>query len=686
MSEKKDKTITPTAKAKPYKGTKDSSTKEKSKDKPNIPNTKNAGSSAKAKPREPSGSNSNITPAPPASAGKPADHNTDTASVAVITPNASDDTNAQRLTQTNPNIADTASNISLTSTGSKRKSINLDNTTPYKIPKKIIGNVTLPDPSSSDASDWVFKALQTVIPKSIFQSLTDPRAHANSEPNAGNFTGPNLRAPNASHPDPNPYDIDMDNNTNTSPNTSRGIMERREHDRDRPSRSRQRSDEYANSRSWAVRGGERSPSPRGERDREAEISVMGDYDPDFGYHESRHPSNRSQRWREGSTSSRPDSLISQAISIKSSEADRSFAAHSEYSHTPQFTHSHESETTQHNLPGPQPPGPHPDAAEVLIKYCPQLAASEQPTESGKSIFRLNSSLGDTSKGNNSRAIKMDTPYKECYHKLDKQRSQMKISNREVNQNFRIEADDYEKYFTSPSVPDVAFRVGDSYAKNQNTTGGNHLRSRAFRSTEWQLSGIDASARASMRLAMYQGYLATALNESQTLGVSDADKSKISDLMSKVADLQYEQATRTALLCTRVRRENVVEGLKLEKGTAKALLKVPAEGKDLFNGKFQDVLDENITANMTADKTTYKLSKFQPRSKPSYNRSQAPHFRRDKGPSFSREPSSSPRTRHSGSRRAPQAQGSKPWRGNRRHSQGHTQHKESKDPRDTGPHF
>ena len=76
-------------------------------------------------------------------------------------------------------------------------------------------------------------------------------------------------------------------------------------------------------------------------------------------------------------------------------------------------------------------------------------------------------------------------------------------------------------------------------------------------------------------------------------------------MSKVADLQYEQATRTALLCTRVRREHVVEGLKLEKGTAKTLLKVPAEGKDLFNGKFQSVLDENITANTTADKTTYK---------------------------------------------------------------------------------
>ena len=245
MSEKKDKTITPTAKAKPHKGIKDSSTKEKLKDKSNISNTKNAGSSAKAKPREPSGSNSNTTPAPPASAGKPADHNTDTASV--ITPNASDDTDAQRHTQTNPNIADTASNISLTSTGSKRKSINPDNTTPYKIPKKVIGNVTLPDPSSSDASDWVFKALQTVIPKSIFQSLTDPRAHANSEPNAGNFTGPNLRAPNASHPDPNPYDIDVDNNTNTSPN-SQGIKERREHDRDRPSRSRQRSDKYAHSR------------------------------------------------------------------------------------------------------------------------------------------------------------------------------------------------------------------------------------------------------------------------------------------------------------------------------------------------------------------------------------------------------------------------------------------------------
>ena len=116
-----------------------------------------------------------------------------------------------------------------------------------------------------------------------------------------------------------------------------------------------------------------------------------------------------------------------------------------------------------------------------------------------------------------------------------------------------------------------------------------------------------------------------------LGICDTDKANISDLASKVADPKYEQATRTALLCTRMHREHVVEGLKLEKGTEKTLLKVPAEGKDLFNGKFQSILDENITANTTADKTSYKLSKFQSKSKHTYGRGQAPPFRRDTGP-------------------------------------------------------
>ena len=167
---------------------------------------------------------------------------------------------------------------------------------------------------------------------------------------------------------------------------------------------------------------------------------------------------------------------------------------------------------------------------------------------------------------------------------------------------------------------------------------NFLRSKNFRSSEWQLSAIDASARASMRLAMYQGYLATALHESHTLGVSEIDKPKISHLMSQVADLQYEQAT-----CMRVCRENVIDGLRLEKGTAKTLMRVPAEGKDLFNGKFQTILDENITANTTADKTTYKLSKFQAKPKPTFSRSQTSNYQRTKEQGYTRySPNSKPR--------------------------------------------
>ena len=175
-------------------------------------------------------------------------------------------------------------------------------------------------------------------------------------------------------------------------------------------------------------------------------------------------------------------------------------------------------TTHDREPAAPLPTDNETAAGLLIKYCPQLAAEGQAQDTEKSIFRLKSSLGET-KDNKSAAIKMDAPYKDCYRKLDKQRSQMKALSREVSQNVRIETEDYEKYFSSPSVPDVAFRVGDSHAKNQHS-GWNFLRSKNVRSSEWQLSAIDAAARASTRLAMYQGYLATALHESHTLGVSE----------------------------------------------------------------------------------------------------------------------------------------------------------------------
>ena len=117
----------------------------------------------------------------------------------------------------------------------------------------------------------------------------------------------------------------------------------------------------------------------------------------------------------------------------------------------------------------------------------------------------------------------------------------------------------------------------------------------------------------MRLAAYQSYLITAQREADLLAIDNEDQKKISDLLLRISDLQFEQAARTALLCTKYRRAHVVEQLKLEKEAESILGKLPLSGSDLFAGKFQQVLEDTIAASCTADKTAYKLSKPTSRS-------------------------------------------------------------------------
>ena len=175
--------------------------------------------------------------------------------------------------------------------------------------------------------------------------------------------------------------------------------------------------------------------------------------------------------------------------------------------------------------------------------------------------------------------------------------------------FRFDNKDFNTVFSTPLVPEAAFRVGDARARKLNFNG---MRSRAFRKSDSQISLIDRTARTSMRLAAYQSYLITAQRETDRLAIEEEDQKRISDLLLRISDLQFEQATRTALLCTKHRRARVMEQLKLEKEAETILGKLPYSGSDLFAGKFQQVLEDTIAASSTADKTAYKLSKS-PRS-------------------------------------------------------------------------
>ena len=414
---------------------------------------------------------------------------------------------------------------------------------------------TLPDPAQ--AGDWIIKALQAIMP-------------------------PPSTQPPSTHPDPDPLDL--------GPKLS----------------SQQKTREYLSSRHHHGQGGggnESLPHPQ----RTGSISIVGDSDSEYGYHNpvrNQAVTSRARNWRDFSSSS----VSSETHSLQAAQSARSPMIGQASGLTDQSQNYRSRDQSRDGaLAGISTASDERhQAARILSKYCPQLRADEEDDHETdvkqQSIFRLKSSLGD--REDSLPGIKMDGPYKSCFHKLDNRRSGLKPASREVTRDYRIASQDFDNYLCSPTVPDVAFRVGDAGAKKSRY---NTLRSRTFISTDRDLSAIDISARNGMRLAIYQGCLITALTEAESLGLTSTDRESVLESLSKIADLQYEQATRSALLTTRLRRSNVLTALNIEREAAKCLARLPCEGKDLFNGKFQDVLDQTISESNTADKTFHKLS-------------------------------------------------------------------------------
>ncbi|XP_041481385.1 uncharacterized protein LOC121428664 [Lytechinus variegatus] len=245
------------------------------------------------------------------------------------------------------------------------------------------------------------------------------------------------------------------------------------------------------------------------------------------------------------------------------------------------------------------------AADLITKYCPQLKAETTDSEESKPIFCLDSELGRQSV--NSAAVKLDKPFSSCLNYLNDRGRDLRPTNRVVKKHFRFGERDFKHAFKTPTVPDAAFCVGDAKAKRSRYSNQNPLGSRRFKRMESQLTSIDQTARASMRLATYHTYLLTAFRESEKLGISPEDRRDIWECVMKIAEYQFEQASRTAILCTRARRSQVIDLLQIEKNATRLLERLPAWGDDLFSGRFQEVLESSISASSTADKTVYRLS-------------------------------------------------------------------------------
>ena len=178
------------------------------------------------------------------------------------------------------------------------------------------------------------------------------------------------------------------------------------------------------------------------------------------------------------------------------------------------------------------------AADILIKYCPQLKAEAPNADENndtKPIFCLDSEL--SSHGQGPSAVKLDTPFSACYSKLASSSLNSRSCRRDTPSGFRFDNKDFNAVFSTPTVPEAAFRVGDARARKLNFNG---MRSRAFRQADSHIALIDRTARTSMRLAAYQSYLITAQREADLLAIDNEDQKKISDLLLRISDLQFDK--------------------------------------------------------------------------------------------------------------------------------------------------
>ena len=114
---------------------------------------------------------------------------------------------------------------------------------------------------------------------------------------------------------------------------------------------------------------------------------------------------------------------------------------------------------------------------------------------------------------------------------------------------------------------------------------NPLKRPLFKARDKKWALVDGLARRQMRLAAYSCSLSALLSQAQELGVDPEDREAIVALVGRIGEIQWDQASRAAVLATAERRVEALGALGFsDRDAASAVGSVPFLGPSLFGGK------------------------------------------------------------------------------------------------------
>ena len=253
------------------------------------------------------------------------------------------------------------------------------------------------------------------------------------------------------------------------------------------------------------------------------------------------------------------------------------------------------------------------AAEILVKYWPDLRPPTEPAQAPKTQptgFRRLTGLATTPTV--SPAISLPDSFVSDFQDLQKHKENtLKPAPPELRKAFRIEGPGFDKVLNTPRPSRDLETLGSSLFPR-----GNPLNSQSYKAQEDFCTWVDRAARTSMRLAAYQGALIELLTAAESLQVSDTDRVDIVRILGILADYQWRQAGRVAIQTTRYRRTKALEALNLSRhATSPAFARLQVEGPDLFGGQMNTLLDNELQAAKRAADTAAQLQAPPPRPPP-----------------------------------------------------------------------
>ena len=172
--------------------------------------------------------------------------------------------------------------------------------------------------------------------------------------------------------------------------------------------------------------------------------------------------------------------------------------------------------------------------------------------------------------------------------------------------FQFPEKDREDFFTVPLIPDTAKDklTGDSGKAPTKSIFVDKTRAKM----EETMKKVDKAARFGSQtnafLLLLSEYIVCACEEDSQV---PADMLAVAfRCLDEILRFSLDQFTRISLLSTRTRRTNVVDALYIpHEGAKKKLEDLPLMGKDLFGGKFQEILEVEAKRIETSDKLSLK---------------------------------------------------------------------------------